>query len=92
MQGPPLAPSKPMLQTQLVMSELASATVTVLAGHDVQLGLLYADAKVLRRQAANHTAAKDNRSEERGGPSRVSLCQPMHELRWFGTDLCTSLP
>ena len=65
MHGPPLGPSKPMLQTQLEMSELASATVCELAGHDVQLGLLYADEKVLMRQAANHTTAKNNRSEER---------------------------
>ena len=68
MQGPPLAPSKPMLQTQLVMSELASATVTVLAGHDVQLGLLYADAKVLRRQAANHATQRTTEARRGEGP------------------------
>ena len=64
MQGPPLGPSKPMLQTQLEMSELASATVCELAGHDVQLGLLYADEKVLMRQAANDATEKNSRSKE----------------------------
>ena len=58
-----------MLQTQLVMSELPSATVTELAGHDVQLGLLYADEKVLMRQAGE---PNNKRSKEREGP-RVAL-------------------
>ena len=60
-----------MLQTQLEMSELASATVCELAGHDVQLGLLYADEKVFRMQAANHAAAKIEQPKRRRGSRRL---------------------
>ena len=39
-----------------------------MAGHDVQLGLLYADAKVLRRQAANHATQRTTEARRGEGP------------------------